>query len=272
MPVEIDASIGIVGMGFVGSAVARGFSEHVRELRCYDRDWKKGKASFYETIAADFVFVCLPTPRKEDSAADTSAITEFFSQAKNSKAQFILKSTVPPGTTRTIAESGLRICHSPEFLSARTAAIDFVTPSRIIVGHESDAGVVELFRARFPAAPILEMTSTESELVKYACNAFFATKITFFNEIRRLADLAGCGWENTLRGILSDGRIAHSHTQVPGHDGEFGFGGACLPKDLDALIYVAKCLANGDSGNTQLLEAVRDRNAYFRPEAAGVAS
>ncbi len=79
------------------------------------------------------------------------------------------------------------------------------------------------------------MSSDESEMVKLMTNSFFAVKVAFFNECRCLADKLKMRWEDVVKGVLSDGRISHSHTKVPGPDGRFGFGGACLPKDLSML-------------------------------------
>ena len=73
-------------------------------------------------------------------------------------------------------------------------------------------------------------------MAKLVCNSFFAVKVAFFNEIREWADAEGVDWEALMQAVLSDGRIAHSHTQVPGPDGKRGFGGACLPKDLSNTI------------------------------------
>jgi UDPglucose 6-dehydrogenase len=80
------------------------------------------------------------------------------------------------------------------------------------------------------------MDSNESEFVKYACNCFFATKVMYFNEIKLLADKMNLEWEIIMQGILSDGRISQSHANVPGHDGDNGFGGTCFPKDINAFI------------------------------------
>jgi UDPglucose 6-dehydrogenase len=144
------------------------------------------------------------------------------------------------GDTQALAfrYSTLNIVHSPEFLTQRCALTDAIIPARNIVGRTiKDDGeeLAELYRRRF-SAPCLTMKSEESELVKLACNAFFATKVTFFNMIHQTAEQRNLSYETVLRGMLSDGRIAHSHTSVPGPDGQLGFGGACLPKDTSSLL------------------------------------
>ena len=109
------------------------------------------------------------------------------------------------------------------------------------------------------------MTSTESELTKLVVNGFFATKVTFFNAARAVCEATGCDWEHVLEGVMSDGRIAHAHTRVPGPDGRPGYGGACLPKDLLNLITTAgehQCLAVAS-----LLAAVHIFNATIRSQS-----
>lgn len=243
-------SFGIVGHGFVGRATARCFMEH-GEVRIYDVVPELRTHSVEETLACDFVFICLPTP----DDCDTSIIEEFFSNhvhpfdaAYYSETTFILKSTVPVGTTKSLAQRYAGyiggIVHSPEFLTARCAVVDAQCPARMIVGDTSSdyqktnkaaIEVLRLYRARFPGANVILMRSDESEFVKLACNSFFALKVWFFNALREQCGPSSLDWEQVRAGILSDGRIAHAHTQVPGQDGGVGFGGACLPKDLTAL-------------------------------------
>ena len=90
----------------------------------------------------------------------------------------------------------------------------------------------KLYKKRFPGVQVVETDSDTSELIKLSQNSFFATKITFFNELYQLCSRLGVSYNQVLAGLLADGRIAQSHTQVPGPDGQLGFGGECLPKDL----------------------------------------
>lgn len=225
-------------MGFVGKAIFHGFSLF-NETKGYDVDPKKSPNTLEDTLKSDFIFVCLPTPSSENGEADLSYIWNFFQTIEDKSPIFILKSTVPIGTTKKLEkEFSIKIVHNPEFLSARTADIDFLTQSRVILGFNDDnigELVANLFSNRFQGINLVKMNSDESELVKYFLNCFFATKITFFNEVRLLSDKIGLDWNNVMRGVLSDGRIEKLHTDVPGHDGKFGFGGACFPKDTLAL-------------------------------------
>jgi UDPglucose 6-dehydrogenase len=247
-------SIGVIGNGFVGGAVAEGF-KHYFDVKVFDSNPKKSSNTLNETVLQKFVFICVPTPMSTNGGeCDLTHIKNLFDSVKhikNAETIYIIKSTVPVGTTSQIKSDhpNLNIVHCPEFLTARTAKIDFITPSRVIVGypkdfyspeHEVPKAVMDLFKERLPGCSALLMNSEESELVKYTANCFFATKISFFNEIKMLSDSLGCDFRTLMSGVLSDGRIAASHHQVPGHDGLPGFGGACFPKDLNALIHMMK--------------------------------
>lgn len=231
--------IGIVGAGFVGGAIARGFSLYA-DIKIYDNDKKRTVNSLEETCQSDFVFLCLPTPmeRIDGGKADLSIIDSVCNQIKQigSDSLFIIKSTVPIGTTKRIHEqTGLNIIHNPEFLTARNANIDFITPSRTILGGQEELTkkASELFKYRFPGNNILLMSSDESEAVKYIANGFFAMKVLYFNEVFLGLKEYGLDWNRVMNGVLTDGRIGVSHYQVPGHDGKFGVGGVCVLPDAE---------------------------------------
>lgn len=251
--------IGIIGNGTVGHATARVFMEQ-HEVRVWDVIGTKCTHSLRDTIVcSDIVFVCLPTPQLNDSGeCDLTALEYLFSGARDSQTNFVIRSTVPIGTTRKLSNKyGLpNICHSPEFLTARCAVVDAMTPSRLLIGDlcyrrnaslgSSPCGSMlwDLYHTRFPGVPVLCMDTEESEAVKLFTNAAFAVKVAFFNEINHLAQRLRLDWGTILEGMLTDGRITHSHTQVPGPDGKYGFGGACLPKDLAMLVH-QMCMEDG---------------------------
>lgn len=239
--------LGIVGNGVVGSATARCYLEHVDEVRVYDELKERRTHTLEEAIDTDFVFVCLPTPQKKDGSCDVSIIDEFFSEAPKGR-RYVLRSTVPVGTTERLYREFDWIVHSPEFLTARCAHVDAQIPSRNIVGYPwapnlSTCPLAQLYLSRFPGTPLHTMFSNASEAVKLIQNSFFATKVAFFNEAYSFCQKLGIDWDAVMRGILADGRIVPSHTRVPGPDGKRGFGGACLPKDLAS--YVHQLHANG---------------------------
>jgi UDPglucose 6-dehydrogenase len=228
-------TIGVVGNGVVGSATARTYLEHVAQVYIYDTDSLKCVHSLETVLASDIIFICLPE----------GAVPGFFPEKPSevdAKRCYVIKSTVPIGTTKALQKRhGLdNLIHSPEFLTARCSFTDAQIPSRNIIGIPSEISygaseLHELYHQRFPQVPIFSMSSNESEAVKLIQNSFFAVKVAFWNEMKGLSDKLGMDWNNILDGILSDGRIETSHTQVPGPDGKKGFGGFCLPKDLNEL-------------------------------------
>lgn len=239
-------NIGIIGNGFVGSAIVAGFSLHAN-VRVYDKDDRRAINTLEDTVNnSDYVFVGVPTPMEtiEGGKIDLSIMDSVFDELnainKNEKTIFIIKSTVVPGTTKKYQDKykNMRIVFNPEFLTERSANLDFINTSRIILGGaQADVDAVErLYRDRFPYTKVIKTDTTSAEFIKYMCNCFFATKISFMNEMHLMADKLGLDWDNVMDGFISDGRIGNSHTDVPGHDGDLGFGGKCFPKDLNAFI------------------------------------
>lgn len=243
--------IGVIGGGTVGRATARCWLEHAEEVMVFDVDPKRSTVS--DDLArvmelSNLIFICLPEDKIESflsgSALGLEQSATFKVQCQ--EANFVIKSTVPVGTTRKLRDKyGLvNLCHSPEFLTERCAVTDAQMPAQLIIGrpdtHDADGDCYQLWlevhRKRFPGVPIYDMSSDESELVKLIVNAFAATKVSFFNEMRSLSDALGLDWQRVIEGVLGDGRIGHSWTKVPGPDGKRGFGGKCLPKDLLMLI------------------------------------
>lgn len=261
--------IGIVGAGFVGGAIARGFAL-TADVKIYDKDPKRSPHSLEDVCKSEFIFLCLPTPmvHAEGGEADLSIIHSVCQQMKDIdiKGTLIIKSTVPIGTTEKLRKKyDLRIIHNPEFLTARNADIDFITPARTILGGTRNltCRVATLFADRFPGTNIFEMDSNESEAVKYIANCFFAVKVIYFNEVfLGLKKAFNLDWEKVMEGVLTDGRIGISHCDVPGHDGQYGFSGACFPKDICALISQLEEV----NFDPKLLKAAWEQNKAIRPE------
>jgi UDPglucose 6-dehydrogenase len=258
--------IGIVGGGTVGRATARCYMEWA-DVMVYDRAAELSTHTFSQAVSADIIFLCLPTPEGPHSLL---AVEQVCEELRGSTRPIALRSTVPVGTTTLmrLKYDLTGLCHHPEFLTARCAITDAQLPARIIGAVRACDGATALHRLllrRFgTSVPTLRMSCEASELVKLASNAFFATKVAFFNELRDVADAAGCRWDDVLAGLLSDGRIAHSHTQVPGPDGLYGFGGACLPKDAWCFAQSAERLG----ASAPLVEAALDRNRRDRLKGA----
>lgn len=241
-------SIGVVGNGVVGSAVAASYLGFC-DVRCFDALPERRTHDYHRTMLCDLVFVCLPTPQEEGGlACDTSALVEFFeTMPEEYRCQsLVLRSTVPIGFTRDTAR--LMRCpnlvHSPEFLTARTAIEDAANPRVNVIGVPGwTTGVDEVinpcadvlcdvYESRFIDTDVLPtrvMSSDESEAVKLTQNAFSAVKIAFFNEVHALLQKKGCDYGVVREALLAQGWVNPMHTQVPGPDGKMGFGGSCLP-------------------------------------------
>ena len=267
--------IGIVGRGFVGSAVEFGFSPNVgcdAEVRVHDKDPNKSLHPLEETVnQSDFIFVSVPTPANADGSINLDVVYQAFediARVNNRKDNVILlRSTVVPGTTRKISElnPNLNIVFNPEFLTERSAKFDFINQARFILGGDSKNTkmVADLYRWRFgKTTPIIETNFETSEIIKYMNNCYLATKVSFLNEMYKIGEKAGVDWDMAVEGFVRDGRIGHSHLSVPGPDGKLGFGGSCFPKDVRAMKAYAKEL----NVNSQVLDGVWNKNLEVRPE------
>ena len=230
--------VGVIGNGFVGEAISFAFSS-VSDMYIYDTDPLKSLDDLESVHSCDFVFICVPTPMFEDGSQDLSFVDSVFENASN-KPIYILKSTVLPGTTESLSKKhpNLKIIFSPEFLTERTAKLDMLTQSRIILGGPKKIvnQAEEIFKLRFKNKNIIKTDAKTAELIKYMNNTFFATKVSIMNEFKLISDKIGANWDDALNGFAADGRIGDSHLNVPGHDGKFGYGGTCFPKDVNALI------------------------------------
>ena len=260
--------IGIIGNGFVGNAVAKGFEKHL-DVLIYDTDENRSTHSYEETLQSDFVFVCLPTPmiNAEGGKCNLFILEKFFEEASKikTKATFIIKSTVPIGTTQRISKMypHMKVVHNPEFLTAANAEYDFVNADRHVIGGDTELlpDVIKLYKTFFPFIPVHSMESKESECVKYFANCFLAAKVMVFNEMKVLCnELGDVDYDNIMDGVCSDERIGYSHTSVPGPDGDYGFGGTCFPKDINSLINIM--IDNGV--DPLVLKSVWNQNKNYR--------
>lgn len=234
--------IGIIGFGFLGRALVHGFSLHAH-IKVYDK-YDNTYDTLFETVnESDFIFIGVPTSMNEDGSQDLSnihdAVKNVVKVAEKNKI-IILRSTVIPGTTRQIAFSYTDhdFVFFPEFLTERSAKLDFINTSRLIFGGHVNitTKMEEMFRPRFPHTPIYQTTWEAAEAIKYMSNCFFAVKVSYLNEMYDVAKQVGVSYESMRDMWLSDYRIGNSHTDVPGHDGYRGYGGKCFPKDVKAFI------------------------------------
>ena len=242
------ATVGIVGNGFVGNALYQNLRDKV-QCKVYDVDKNRSFNTLEEVVEQEFIFVCLPTPMRKDGSCDLSILEKFFEDIEKmdldilQERTFIIKSTVPIGTTKRLAEkhSLTWIVHNPEFLTARNAVHDFKVAQRTVLGGDSllTNRVAQLYwgYVYYGQDPeIIQCSSDESEAIKYFSNTFLAYKVAYFNKVYDTCQKLGMDYKNVREGITKDRRIGTSHTKVPGIDRDRGFGGTCFPKDLSSLI------------------------------------
>ena len=223
-----------------------------------------GRLSFTTDVvgsieAADVVFLCLPTPQGDDGSADLSYIEAVARQIGPHLAPgtvVVNKSTVPVGSSVQVGQwlgrTDVFVVSNPEFLRQGTALQDFLHPTRVVVGGDSEAAV-EKVASMYAAvdAPILRMNAASAEALKYAANSFLATKLTFVNAIADICELVGADVFDVVSGLGLDPRIGHQFLN-PGP----GWGGSCFPKDTRALVKIAE----GNGYDFALLRGVIQTN------------
>jgi len=235
--------IGIMGFGVVGHAVYNGFKEF-ENINIYDK-YKDGYQTLGETVTkSDILFVCVPT-LTNDQGQDLSdiccCIDAINDVAGEITKTIVIKSTVIPGTTQAFSKQYHRhvFMFNPEFLSARTADEDFINQKQIILGYDVYTShvksVINLYKNALSGTPIEPTTIETAELAKYMCNCMGALKVTAANQIEKAAEFLGADYSEVKRICVNNGWIADMHLDVPGHDGKYGYGGACLKKDIEAF-------------------------------------
>ena len=261
--------LGEIGMGIVGSATVNGLIRG-HEMYCYDK--YKPCAYTLKDIAENcsVIFITVPTPMKKSGEIDLSAIYESISilneyaSDKDEKQIIVIRSTAVSGTTDKLAERYPKFdfAFNPEFLTDRNANQDFLDSKRIIIGANSDR-VFNVLKKVYEDAgfncPIIKTDVKTGEFIKYCSNVFLASQISTSNELYEIAQLLGINWEEIINALNYDDRIG-KFTKVPGDDGERGWGFKCLPKDLNALIY----LAREHGYRPDLLEEIWRTNLKFR--------
>lgn len=235
--------IGIIGLGFVGSAIRA--SIDVPGVGVYvDSDPSKGCTGTYEELMeCDGIFVCVPSPFASDGSCDTSILESVLAKLKDYKGVIISKTTAPPDVYEYLGLEYPNLVHAPEFLTAANAERDYLNGKFAIIGGTVQAYCREAERIIRMTQPSLEnvryCSLGEASLTKYTINTFLATKVVFMNEIFMLANACGLSYNRIAEMVKLDKRIGSSHMQVPGTDG-FGFSGMCFPKDTSALLKVAE--------------------------------
>jgi nucleotide sugar dehydrogenase len=256
--------VGIVGLGVIGQAQADMFAGH--ELVTYD-PLDHDEYPRDELASCDFAILCVGTPEGLDGHANLSYVQE-AAQALPEGLPVMLRSTVPPGTTDAyFQDTGRLYCHAPEFMGENVLHSwqkPTDVPYMIIGGNpESTVFFREKFTRVFPGL-IHTCSARESELAKYMANLYWATRVTFVNEMANICQAFGVDYENVRAAWLQDPRMTSVYTQYAGYPP--GFDGRCWPKDLAALI-----AASTDAGYTPaFLEDVQVANEGFRALKPGL--
>ena len=264
--------LGIVGHGFVGTAVDHGFTKDVQKFIV---DPKHNSTNTIEDLIAfkpDAVFVAVPTPQLESGECNTEILETVMQQLNNTKGQLVIvKSTVPAYKLQKIQEEciNLKIVYNPEFLTEKNYIEDFKNPPMHLFGGAiKDTEEVEQLYTEFSSCkkcPVFHTDIVSASLVKYCINSFLATKVTFMNEMYDVLKAAkGTEWSEFVKMINSDPRIGKTHMQVPGNDGARGYAGSCFPKDTSALAYFAREILNTPftqlQTSIQINDSLRKRN------------
>lgn len=233
--------IGIIGNGFVGKATQ--LLCKCNKIFVYDIDPTKcipENLLLVDLVVCDLIFICVPTPMNKDKSCHVNIVVDIVNRLKKivDKNKIIIRSTVEPLTTKK-----LQVSFMPEFLTEKNWKNDVVDCNLWILGSDYDYTKTKfrnLINESFLANNINYsnyscVEPTEAELIKYTRNCFLATKVSFFNEIDSICNNLDVDYNVVKKHVVVDKRIGSSHTNVPGFDGKYGFGGTCLPKDINAL-------------------------------------
>jgi nucleotide sugar dehydrogenase len=273
-------NIGIIGNGFVGKAVKESFKKYF-DVFIFDLDKRKANVeSLKELISkCKMIFLCLPTPMNLDDGSCHLGILENTLEEINDwcdemefygleQRTIIIKSTIQPGTTEKWNKiyKKIDIAFNPEFLTEANSIEDFKNQNRIIIGSNRKVGakIKSIYSKVFPKVPIIKTSSTIAEMIKYFTNCFLAMKVSYANEIYQICEKLDIDYDKVVEYAVRDERIGASHLNVPGPDGDFGFGGHCFPKDLNALIHLAE--KQGLSLDINVLKAVLETNNKVRTD------
>ena len=258
--------VGIVGMGFVGGAIADSMSPGFCDVVAVDPA-KGYNNTYHDLLDCDGVFICVPSPQDDDGTCDTSILEDVLHNlAKlNYQGVIISKCTAPPDVYEQLNILYPNLVHAPEFLTAANAKQDYVNGKFAMIGgrvgvYQREAERLIRIGQNMLGDNVVYCTIGEASLAKYAINSFMSTKVVFMNELYQLAQAMNLNYDNVAAMVRMDHRIGSSHLQVPGPDGSFGFGGACFPKDTSAMLKFA------EKHNVPLnvLDAVVKKNTLLR--------
>ncbi len=256
--------IGIVGVGMVGGALNE-YLKKRNDLEIFLYDKGKNLGSMEEVNKANIVFICVPTPYKEELGGfDLNYVNQTCENLKGNKT-VIIKSTVLPKTTEKLQEDfpNHRFLFNPEFLVEAIAQKTMEEPDRQIMGYTRESkSLAEEIMNLLPDAPYKKiMPATEAEMVKYFGNTFLSVKVIFGTQMEEVCRKLNIDYNTVREAASKDPRIGPSHLDVM-HGGYKGYGGKCLPKDTRALIQLSKKI----KANIELLEKAEEINNRLMKE------
>lgn len=261
--------IGIIGFGYVGQAIA--WAHRSDDLIIRDPKLEFS-AELYKFKDCEAIFVCVPSPPigdlYEDGHCDSSILEQTLKELLfvniNTQIPIICKTTAPPSVYERLQKEYPNIIHCPEFLTAANATTDYANADFCVLGGDVDWAIKSrevirhgrpMVHDKFTIVPI-----KVASLFKYMMNSYLATRVTFMNDFKKLADAEGVDWKDLAYLAQHDGRIGYSHFDVPGPDGQYGWGGSCFPKDIAAILNEALDLGT----ELELLGRVEDINKKHR--------
>jgi UDPglucose 6-dehydrogenase len=260
--------IGIIGLGYVGSAIAWAHQSD----KIVIRDPKlKNSAELDQFTDCDAVYVCVPSPcvdsTLEDGRCDTSILETTLKELLFVKQiPIICKTTAPPSVYERLQKEYSNIVYAPEFLTAENHLMDYANTDHVILGGEYDWCVQA--RKVIKLGLLLDVDKftivdiKTAALFKYMMNSYLATKVTFMNEFAQLAKHENVCWDDIKYLSARDTRIGTTHMDVPGKNGEYGWSGACFPKDVAAIITEAMDLEL----DFELMQRVESLNKKHRTQ------
>ncbi len=261
--------LGIIGFGILGKAL-----NHVFEIKfpiyIYDKYQEQYKDISPLAENADIIFLAVPTPMKPSGEIDTSYVEDALKIISNAvkKAKrnplVIVHSTVTPGTIAKLQKkyNNIHLAFNPEFLTEKNFLNDMRNTDRVVIGAENENNarkIKRVYQEIFPDAKYILTNTRTAEMIKYASNVTLASQIMIANEIYQICKKFKIDYDVVKNTLLLDKRIG-SNINVPGNDNDFGFGGKCFPKDLNALIHISK----QQGYHPELLEQVWKTNLKLR--------
>lgn len=256
----------VIGYGTVGKAITAAFDKSDEldydivdpAIKEYDQDLQEVMQS------CDAAVICVPTPPHTDGELDDSIVVSTVDNIAGLGKPILIKSTTDIASLEYFKRMYTNVCYSPEFLRNDHAAEDFLQEEKFIIGGEMDQveGWANVFVNCQPIFDVMFIDIVEAGYVKFAENAFLAMRVTFFNDLFNLMQKASpqLNYDSVVYSLGLDKRIGHSHNQVPGPDGKFGWGGHCLPKDVQGFLH----WANRNGTDLPLLSAVQKINQIQR--------